>query len=244
MARKGQPELLLAGFGTSSPLQISLEAHQAAVRSGSVLALGLPGRLREALRRQDVEIAELDHLFDERPFADAYAAVAQTVLSRAEQDPPAVFLTQGNPLLLNAINRYLFAEAGKRGIAVRVYPAVSPIDVVVSELGLDVGRVGLLTISARGLVARPAALNPQVPLLVLQVAGLVGQGESSEAYGRLVEVLGRAYPDTQAVTLCNMPGDGGMSRATATLGRFGELVPHIDTSSCLFIDIRRNVGSA
>lgn len=244
MATKAQPELVLAGFGTSSPLQISLEAHQAAVRSGRVLALGLPGRLGDALTRQGVEITMLDHLFEGQPFADAYAAVAQTVLARAEADPPAVFLTQGNPLLLNAINRYLFSEAGKRGIAVRVYPAVSPIDVVVSELGIDVGRVGLQTISARGLVARPAALNPNVPLLLLQLAGLVGDGQSAEAYGALVETLRRSYPDIQPVTLCNMPGDGGMGRATATLARFGELVPHIDTSSCLFIDITQKVASA
>jgi hypothetical protein len=80
-----------------------------------------------------------------------------------------MFLSQGNPLLLNAVNRFLMVEAKKRGLTLGGFPGVSPIDVVVSELGIDVGTAGLQILSARGLVARSAALHPQVPLPLLQV---------------------------------------------------------------------------
>jgi len=231
------PNLILAGFGTSNSLQITVDAQQTAVRLGRVLALGLPGRLCGLLQRQGVEVTELGHLLEGKGFAEGYAAVAQVVLAGAEHDPPVMFLSQGNPLLQNALNRFLVTEAKRRGHSVRVYPGVSPIDVVISELGIDVGNVGLQTLSARGLVARPAALNPRVPLLLLQLAGLADGGASAEAHAQLAAVLGRGYPRSQPITLLNMPGDGRVVRATVTLDRFGAFIPHIDASSALFIDV-------
>ena len=239
MARARLPDLILAGFGASDALQITVEAQQAVVRAGRVLALGLPGRLRTVLERQGVEITDLDDRFAGAAAAEAYAATAAAVLARAEQDPPAVFLSQGNPLLLNAVNRYLVVEANKRKLTVRVYPGVSPVDAIVADLGIDVGRSGLQTLSARGLVDRPVSLNPMTPMLLLQLAGVATDGASAEAYGRLLAVLEHAYPPSQPVTMLNMPGDGRITRATVTIERFAELLPHIDASSSLFIDITR-----
>ena len=234
--------LILAGFGASSALQLTLEAQQTAVYGGHVLALGMPGRLQALLERQGVTVAALDTLLERESFAEGYAAVAQAVLARAEHEPPAMFISQGSPLLMNAITRYLVAEANRREFAVRILPGVSPLDVVVAELGIDVGKVGLQTISASGLVARPVALNPRMPLLLLEVAGLAANGGSLEAYGPLLQTLLGAYPPNQPVTLINMTGDGSISRATVTLDNFAELLPKIDTSSCLFVDIRKKVA--
>ena len=239
MAEAEGPRLILAGFGASSELQLTVEAQQMAVRIGQVVGLGLSERLRVLLARQAVRVTPLDELFAGKPFAEGYAAVAQAVLARAAKDPPAMFISQGSPLLVNAITRFLVAEATRLEIPFRVFPGISPIDVVVAEIGIDVGRVGLQTIAAAGLVARPAALNARMPLLLLQLAGLRPEGASAEAYGPLFECLQASYPTTQPVTLINMPGDGGITRATVTLSKFGELLPNIDTSSCLYIDVRR-----
>ena len=242
MAQADSPRLILAGFGSSSEMQLTVEAQQMAVRIGQVVALGLPERLRLLLARQAVNVTSLDDLFAGRPFAEGYAAVAQAVLARAEKDPPAMFISQGSPLLVNAITRFLVAEATRLEIPFRVFPGVSPIDVVVAELGIDVGRVGLQTVSASGFAARPAALNPRMPLLLLQLAGLRPEGASAEAYGPLFECLQANYPTTQPVTLINMVGDGGITRATVTLSNFAELLPNIDTSSCLYVDVRRKAN--
>jgi len=239
MAQVDGPSLILAGFGSSSPLQATIEVQQTAVRVGRVLSLGLPERLRALLTRQGVTVTPLDGLFAGRPFAEGYAAVAQAVLARAEKDPPAMFISQGSPLLVNAITRFLVAEALRLELSLRVFPGVSPVDVVVAEIGIDVGRTGLLTISAGGLLARPVALNPRVPLLVLELAGVQPEGASAEAYGPLAELLQSEYPANQPITLVNMAGDGGITRSTVALASFGELLPNIDPSSCLFVDIRR-----
>jgi uncharacterized protein YabN with tetrapyrrole methylase and pyrophosphatase domain len=238
MPATGSPDLILAGFGAPGSLQLTLEAHQAVARVGHVMALGLQEPLHALLRRQSVEIHAMDALLEGRAFAEGYAAIAETVLAEAKARPPALFLSQGNPLFLNAINRYLFVEAGNRGLSVEVYPSVSTIDSVISSLGLDVGRGGLMVISARGLVARPQNLNVQVPALLLEVAGLVANGESQESYGQLVALLLPLYGEDHAVTLLNEGAGGRLSVATVTLGRFAELIPHIDNTSSLFLERR------
>ena len=243
MAAAEGPSLVLAGFGASSPLQLTIEAQQMAVHAGSVLSLGLPERLKSLLARQGVTQTPLDHMLAGRPFAEGYAAVGQAVLARAQSDPPAMFISQGSPMFMNAISRFLATEAARLELSVRILPGVSMIDVVVAEIGLDVGRAGLQTLSARGLVARPKALNPHMPILLLELAGMAAGGESAEAYGPLVQLLQGAYPANQPVTLINMPGDASISRATVALSDFGELLPKIDTSSSLFIDIRRKAAN-
>lgn len=244
MAEAAGPKLILAGFGSSSALQLTVEAQQMAVHIGQVVSLNLPERLRALLARQGVTVTPLDDRFAGKPFAEGYAAVAQAVLSRAEKDPPAMFISQGSPLLVNAITRFLVAEATRLEMPLRVFPGVSPVDVVVAELGIDVGRSGLLTISAAGLLARPVALNPRIPLLVLELAGVRPEDASAEAYGPLVELLQAEYPQDQAITLVNMAGDGGITRSTVTLENFAQLLPNIEPSSCLFIDIRRRAKAA
>ncbi len=239
MAEGGGPALVLAGFGSSSPLQLTVESQQMAVHIGRILSLGLPQVLKLQLGREGVETIELDEMLAGKPFAEGYAAVGQAVLARAEKDPPAMFISQGSPLFVNAITRYLAVEANRLKLAVRIFPGVSPIDVVVAEFGIDVGRSGLQTMTAGGMTARPIAVNPHVPLLLLELAGLAAEGGSAEAYGPLVETLLGAYPADQPITLINTAGNGSISRLTVTLARFAELLTKIDSSSSLFVDIRR-----
>ena len=211
-------------------MHLTLEAQQTSVNAGRILALGLPPRIAVTLQRLGVEITGLDSVLADRPPAEAYAAIAAIVLARAEQDPPAVFLSQGNPLLLNNINRYLFVEAAARDLTIHVIAGVSPVDIVVNDLGLDVGRTGLFTIAATGILRKPVLLNPRVPLLILQLGALDAAG-----CDELVSALSWKYPPEHAITLLNLAPEGGVTRATVTLDGFAELVPHIDASSMVFL---------
>jgi hypothetical protein len=83
MAGARLPDLILAGFGASDALQITVEAQQAVVRAGRVLALAIPARLRTLLERQGVEITDLDDRFAGAAAAEAYAATAAAVLAGA-----------------------------------------------------------------------------------------------------------------------------------------------------------------
>lgn len=230
--------LILAGFGSSSPLQLTVEAQQLAGQAGRVLGLGVPQRLRALFERMGAEVIELDQLMAGRDFAEAYAAVAQTVLARAQQDPPAMFVTQGSPLFANAISRFLVSEARRLDLPVRILPGVSPIDVIVAELGIDVGRAGLQTISVRAFASRVGVTSRRMPLLLLDVGGVASGGPSSDAFAQLAEALAREYPPDQPITLVNIAG-GGITRVTVSLERVAELLPHVDPSSTLFVDVAR-----
>jgi len=73
-------------------------------------------------------------------FADVYQAVATRVLDAGSRGP-VVFATPGHPLVAEASAGLLLAGAEAAGIAVRVYPAVSFLDVASVALRMDLGGV-------------------------------------------------------------------------------------------------------
>jgi hypothetical protein len=116
---------------------------------------------------------------------------------------------------------------------------VSPLDVMISYLGIDVATFGLQVFTAAGLLARRAEPNPAVPLFVLELAGLgIGaDGAALDRYRSLVRHLGRAYPGGHSVTLVNLTAvPGRRSHASVPLSQFGKLLPHVAVNSHLFID--------
>ena len=90
MAEAEGPKLVLAGFGASSALQLTVEAPQMAAHIGQVVSLGWPERTRDFLFRHGVTVTPLDDLFAGESFAEGYGAVSQAVLARARtRRPPA-----------------------------------------------------------------------------------------------------------------------------------------------------------
>ena len=246
----GEPGLILLGYGVSDTLQLTLEAQRVINRVGKVYGLRIPANLKRLLRAQRVDFLDLADRFSAgRPYADAYLDVAEFILRRTAEEKPVVVLSQGSPLYLNALNRFLMQQARTRGIATQVLPGVSPFDVIVSDLGLDIGTFGLQLFDARRLVSRQQQINPHVPLLVLQPAGFEeqtvanGDGAKAKDYGALVDYLRRFYEAEQPNTLISLNDSGAApTKGTVTLARFDELVSHVDASSSLYIGAVQHVG--
>lgn len=122
--------------------------------------------------------------------------------------------------------------------------AVSPIDAVVCQTGLDVGTFGLQVFDAQRVVAREQQFNPGVPLLLLQLAGVaateagVPLPSDADAYAPLGDYLARFYPVDHTVTHLTYGADRG-GIASVPLDRFSELVPNIGAGSTLFVDLAR-----
>ena len=204
------------------------------------------------MKSQRVECVDLsDRFASGRPFSDCYFDVADVLLKGAGEDRPVVFLTQGNPLFLNSLNRFLILKARERELVVQTLPGVSPLDTIISDLGLDVGNFGLQLFDARRLVARGQQVNTAVPLLVLQVGGFAAETVASDAdaddnaaYEALAGYLSQLYPPDHSVTLVNTGGGAQAGRSTVRLDRFSELVPHISVRSSLFVDALRQRAAA
>jgi tetrapyrrole methylase family protein/MazG family protein len=242
-----QPDLLLMGYGVGDGLQITVESQRALARLGRCYVVGIPPNLERYLRSLHIECVDLTAgLASDRPFADAYLEIAEAILQEVSDDPPVVVLSPGNPLLSNALNRFLMIKARERKLRVQVLPAVSPIDVLVCATGLDVGTFGLQVFDARRLVARGRPIDPGVPLLLLQLAGVAattpGAPLSRElgAYALLTEALLAWYPVDHPVTHLGDGSEPGAARLTTVpLARFEEIVPQIGTGSTLFVDLVR-----
>jgi precorrin-6B methylase 1 len=238
------PDLILLGYGVDDSLQLTVQTQRILVQTGKVYSVSLPPSLARFLKSQRVEIEDLTDRFEPgRPFSECYLDVADHLIRRTAEEQPVCFLSPGNPMFLNSLNRFLYMQAQQRGLEVQVLPGVSQIDAIVSDLGLDVGTFGLQVFDARRMVARRQVVNPAVPLIVVQVAGFSADAVaapdaevSGGGHETLAAYLGQFYPQEHLVTLINREIGQGASRATLPLSRFSELVTNLRTSSTLFID--------
>jgi hypothetical protein len=251
MAGSG-PNFIFLGHGVADTLQLTVESQRILARVGKAYCIHLPPNLRRYLRQLRVQCVDLtDRFRPGRSFADVYLEIADFLLRRAAEERPVVVLTHGNPLVLNSLNRFLIMQAGQRGLSVEAYPGISPIDTFLCQLGLDIGTFGLQIFEARQLVTRKLRVNPSVPLLLLQPAGLAARqisssGEqSADAYRPLVGYLANFYSADHPVTLLN-PVDGlhATTQTTVPLRRLLQVVPHLLNTSNLFVDAVREGESA
>lgn len=238
------PALVLVGHGVGDSLQLTLEGQRALTASGHVYVMNPPPALAKYLGALRLGITDLGERFDAGPdYASAYLDVADFVLRRAATDPPAVLLVPGNPLFQNSLARFFVQTAKERKLAVEIYPGVSIVDTLISDLGLDVTVRGLQVFDARHLVGLGHTVNPRVPLFVLEVGGMVpgqadGEGVDEErAYAALPTHLARFYTPEHLVTLITKTtGRGQLVHGTVRLSRFNELGPQITLDSALFLD--------
>ncbi len=241
------PALILIGYGVEDTLQITVESQRVLGRVGKAYAISLPPNLARYLRSVGVTCVDLGpRLTAPRPFADAYLDLADAVLQQMLDDPPVVLLAPGNPLLSNALNRFLLLRAREHKLRVQVLPAVSPIDSMICLTALDLGTFGLQVFDARRLVTKSQAVNPAVPLLLLELAGIAVTEAGSPlsrdpaAYEDLIGHLRRFYPPTHPVLHLPAATDGGSVEPSAViLDRLGELASQIGPRSTLFIDLVR-----
>jgi len=236
-------DLYLIGFGVGDSLQITVESQRALTRAGRAYALALPANLERYLRALGIAVVDLNEsMRSAQSFEEGYLAAAAVVLRKVEEDPPIALLSPGNPLLSNAIARFILMKARERGLHVQVLAGVSPIDVAISLTGLDVGTFGLQVFDARRAVLRNQSINPSVPLLLLQLAavGVERPGadptDRTTAYSGLVSYLAKVYPLEHGATHLGWAKESGFIARSFALESLPELSAEFRDQSTLFLD--------
>ena len=157
------PDIYLIGTGVAGGLQFTVEAQRVLDKVGRAYALHLPVPLRSHLRSLRVKTVDLNDRFTEpRPLGEAYLDVARFLLERAAVEYPIVVLTPGSPLFLNSISRLLVLQARRAGLEVRTLPGISPLDALISYVGVDVAGFGLARFRNR-LGERSGRLHQEQP---------------------------------------------------------------------------------
>jgi uncharacterized protein YabN with tetrapyrrole methylase and pyrophosphatase domain len=227
-----EPDLYLAGFGTGSGLELSLEAESALRRIGFAMSINAPPALVRHLHARGVELQALDELLTgDEPWADRILGVADAVLRQLEFESPVAVLVPDNPLFLNPLSRFLVAECRVRGKTVATLAGVSQFDAVVNALGLDIGRRGLGLVDAAS-AAETWPMPLSSPVVVFKVAALAADGGLSRLAARMRAI----YPEDHEVTLVNVAfGEGATSHATLPLSRFEEFESRLGPGACLYL---------
>jgi tetrapyrrole methylase family protein/MazG family protein len=222
----------VVGLGPAGARLLTSETSQ-------LLASGLPVILRT---RHHPAVPELDprarwqscdDLYEREPsFDDTYAAAVERVLEAAVRGD-VVYAVPGSPSVAEATVALLRERAAVVGQSVRVYPALSFVDLAVNVLGIDAGNLQVCD-------AAELRIDSWRPALVAQVF-------NRDAAGALKLQLLEVYPASHEVVLLHALGSPGERIQRVALERldqrpFGHLdsiyVPPLDPLA----DLRRFDG--
>ncbi|MGE0601130.1 MAG: SAM-dependent methyltransferase [Dehalococcoidia bacterium] len=238
------PNLVLAGYGVTDSLQLTVELQRMLARVGTAYSIGLPPNLAAFLKAQHVKVTDLaSHLAPGRAYAEGYLDIANFLIERTGQERPVIFLAPGNPLVFNAVGRYLAMEGRRLGLAVQVMPAVSQLDLIIAAIGLDVSTFGLQVFDAARLVSRRIQVNPLVPALLMNLGGIgadlvPGPSSAPPDLAGLLAHLAPHYPGEHPAVVVQLSSSGA-SIASVPLANLGSVSSQIQESAHLFLDLVR-----
>lgn len=178
-----EPRIHIVGLGPGDPRHVTVETRE-------ILASGMPILLRTRHHPSVAELApgafDCDDLYSSgATFDGIYSAVVDRVLALAVTGP-VVFAVPGHPLFAERSVSLLLERAATAGIAAKVYPAVSFVDLAASTLGLDLGVIQVCDATA-------FRFDPQRPSLIHQ---LFDRDTVTTLKLQLLEVLPAEHPVT------------------------------------------------
>lgn len=237
------PHIILLGYGVVDSLQVTVESQRILSRHGSAYSIGLPANLSAFLKSQRVKVTDLGRrLAAGCEYADGYLEIASFVIERTAVERPVILIAPGHPLAFNAVGRYLAMEGRRLGLVVQALPAVSPLDLIIGGIGLDVSTFGLQVFDATRLVGRRLPLSPQVPAIVMNLGGFgrsaaAGDGQVANVEP-LVRYLSACYPANHPAVVVGLR-ESGMTAASVPLSQMGDKAKDLNEGSHLFLDAVR-----
>lgn len=174
---------------------------------------------------------------------EVYGRLADLLLSEAGNGPGVVAVGDGHPAYYDDVTWDVYRRGRKRGLDVRIFPAISCLDSMAANCGLEINSNGLQILDAPTMVDWDQKINPHLDSLIMQIgwfgtSSLVNMLSSRKGVlTPVVKHLTRYYPADHPVRLMRAPYDRTESPTVITT-RLGALDSHhrkIVTSMCLFI---------
>lgn len=174
---------------------------------------------------------------------EVYSRLADLLLGEARNGPGVVAVGDGHPAYYDDVTWDVYRRGRKRGLDVRIIPAISCLDSMAANCDLEIDSNGIQILDAPTMVENNQKINPCLDALIMQIgwfgtSSLVNMLSSRK--GALVPVvnhLTRFYPADHRVRLMRAPYDRTETPTVITT-KLGALDSHhrkIVTSMCLFI---------
>lgn len=220
------------GLGVRLVTQITLESNYLLQQMERVFHLEDGPEITDYLASIECAGVSLRHLYSEGKLREqAYQEISNAVVEEALAGKKCGYLTQGNPVFLNAVVFNLRNLAAQHGIPFSVYPGVSSIDTILTDLFLAVEATGVQAFEATHFVRMRPQIDKRVPLILFQPAIVEAfdvrytTGAYAPGVKVLQDVLAEMYGASQKWILLR----SAMSRddsAMVSTGIVSELVEH------------------
>lgn len=194
------PDIYLAGLGLR-PSHITAETSAALAECQRIYHISYVPETAELLSRFCSDVVDLRSLYEEG--ADrlrTYKRQAAEVLNGAFERKPVALAVYGHPLLLAMPSMFVLRLGPAIGMSVRPLPAVSALDCLMADLGVDPTTAGLQSHEATDLLLHGRPLIPTCATVLWQVGSLETRLHVSKAASRperlhrLRDHLLRFYP--------------------------------------------------
>jgi len=206
MYTMGTKDVYIIGTGMVGYRQLTDECRELMKRAERIYLLHPLPEVKRHIANKYQEPVDLTEQYEQgQERARAYKSMAETVLdSASEADGPVVMAVYGHPTVGVTPTGIVRRRGDKCGISVSVFPGISSLDCLYTELGVNPLDRGLQVFEATDLLVYQIDLDTAMPAFVMQV-GLVGthlydnRESAPERFVPLREYLQTHYPDDHVV---------------------------------------------
>jgi len=234
-------DIALAGIGIGGFEQTTLETLETFRSARMIFHLT---EYHQTLRKYCKQVINLDKEYwtgDED--WKVYKRIADMILDEAKNGPGVVAVGDGHPAYYDDVTWDIYRRGKRRGLNVRIIPAISCIDAMAANCGLEINTGGLQIFDASVMVAANQELNPYVDTLIMQIGWfgttlLLDFAHSKKGrFEPVIKYLTRFYPKTHAVKIMRAPSESSDSPTVITtkLSSLDRFHKTIFQGMCLFI---------
>jgi uncharacterized protein YabN with tetrapyrrole methylase and pyrophosphatase domain len=212
MKRKSKSfDIALAGVGIGGFSQTTLETLDAFKRARIIFHLTSYHRKLQQYCKQVVNLdkeywtGELD--------TDVYKRMADKILDEAKNGPGVVMVGDGHPAYYDDVTWDIYRRGKRRGLDVRILPAISSIDSMAANCGLEIHTGGFQIFDATTVIAINQEINPHIDTLIMQI-GWFGTSLTFDIthskkgrFKPFIKYLRRFYPADHPVRVMEAPFD-------------------------------------
>ena len=175
-----------------------------------------------------------------KPRRETYAEIVDAIVGAVTGGVRVCAVLYGHPGVFALPGHEAIARVRAAGLPARMLPAVSALDCLLADLGIDPATTGLQTYEATYFFVRRPPVDPRATLVLLQV-GMLGEsgGAATEAvpgrFAVLLERLAELYgPEREAVLYEASPFPGTPPSVTAVrLGEPDAVAPALMATLCV-----------
>jgi uncharacterized protein YabN with tetrapyrrole methylase and pyrophosphatase domain len=202
-------DIALTGVGIGGFSQTTLETLEAFKRARIIFHLTSYHRQLQKYCKQVVNLdkeywtGELD--------TDIYKRMANKILDEAKNGPGVVMVGDGHPAYYDDVTWDIYRRGKRRGLDVRILPAISSIDSMAANCGLEIQAGGFQIFDATTIVAFNQEINPYIDALIMQIGwfgtSLVFDINHSKKgrFKPFIKYLRRFYPANHPVRVMEAP---------------------------------------